>query len=116
MTSELGLLFSIIYVCVYWSIFPFLLNLLLYSFIFTILNRTYLSPKSTGWTGSLVSDKESGLQHLSNSEYLETNACVTTSDTTVIPVVPKHAMQAFMFLNQSAAAQVLLILSPFTFM
>ncbi|KAM7492648.1 hypothetical protein LguiA_035569 [Lonicera macranthoides] len=69
------------------------------------LEKTYLSPKSTGWTGSLISNKESGLQRLSNDEYLETKACVTTSDTTLTPVVPKHAMQAFMFLNQSAAAQ-----------
>uniref|UniRef100_A0A5B6YW31 Uncharacterized protein n=1 Tax=Davidia involucrata TaxID=16924 RepID=A0A5B6YW31_DAVIN len=69
------------------------------------LEKVYLSsPKSTGGGGSLIAGQESGLSLLPNSEYLETKACVA-SETTGSHAVPKNALQAFRFLNESPAAQ-----------
>uniref|UniRef100_A0A5B6YXP2 Uncharacterized protein n=1 Tax=Davidia involucrata TaxID=16924 RepID=A0A5B6YXP2_DAVIN len=65
-----------------------------------VLEKVYLSsPKSTGGGGSFIAaDQGSGLSLLPNSE---TKACVTSET----PAVPKNALQAFRFLNESPAAQ-----------
>ncbi|KAA8526905.1 hypothetical protein F0562_008866 [Nyssa sinensis] len=64
--------------------------------------KVYLSsPKSLGGGGSFIAGQESGLSLLPNLEHLETKACVTSET----PKVPKNALQAFKFLNESPAAQ-----------
>ncbi|KAL3508589.1 hypothetical protein ACH5RR_027990 [Cinchona calisaya] len=59
------------------------------------LEKAYLSSPTT---------PRFGLSGLSKSDVLETKACVT-SETTVAPAAPKHAIQAFRFLNESPAVQ-----------
>ncbi|KAK3040267.1 hypothetical protein RJ639_028182 [Escallonia herrerae] len=65
------------------------------------LEKTYLSPSFTGGKGSFLSGQESGMLHLSNSEYMENKA---VTDSLNLPV-SKHAIQAFRLFNESPAAQ-----------
>ncbi|CDP05826.1 unnamed protein product [Coffea canephora] len=58
------------------------------------LEKVYLSAPSTPKTG---------LSGLSRSEVPETKACVTSE--TILAPAPKHAIQAFTFLNESPAVQ-----------
>ncbi|KAL3503360.1 hypothetical protein ACH5RR_037809 [Cinchona calisaya] len=59
------------------------------------LEKAYLSSPTT---------PRSGLSGLSKSEVLKTKACVT-SEPILAPATPKHAIQAFRFLNESPAVQ-----------
>ncbi|KAK3040269.1 hypothetical protein RJ639_028184 [Escallonia herrerae] len=65
------------------------------------LEKTYLSPSITGGKGSFLSGQQSGMLHLSNSEYRENKA---VTDSLNLPV-SKHAIQAFKLFNDSPAAQ-----------
>lgn len=72
------------------------------------LEKAYLSPSTdNGLADSFTSNKESVEESdsfLSDSENIETKPIIT-SEAAVTYLAPKHAMQAFRFLNESPAAQ-----------
>ncbi|KAL2523642.1 Uncharacterized conserved protein (UCP012943) [Abeliophyllum distichum] len=69
------------------------------------LEKVYLSsPKSIGYDGLLIADHHPSLSVQSNSQVLETKACVT-SQSTPVSGEPTHAIQAFRLLNESSRVQ-----------
>ncbi|KAL2472884.1 hypothetical protein Fot_48620 [Forsythia ovata] len=71
-----------------------------------VLEKVYLSsPKSVGYDGLLIADHHpSSSVPSSNSQVLETKACVT-SQSTRVSGEPMHAIQAFRLLNESSRVQ-----------
>ncbi|KAL2520806.1 uncharacterized protein Fot_24729 [Forsythia ovata] len=68
-------------------------------------SRVYLSsPKSVGYDGLLIADHHPSSSVPSNSQVLETKACVTIQSTPVSGE-PMHAIQAFRIRNESSRVQ-----------
>ncbi|GMH05684.1 hypothetical protein Nepgr_007524 [Nepenthes gracilis] len=69
------------------------------------LDKIYFSPsKSSQSVDPIPAVHEHGLSVPSLPEHTDTKSCAI-NETAVIPSVPKHAMQAFMLLRESPAAQ-----------